>query len=246
MLTQRSGIIILVGVGICVLGIIFAGAVGTEGENSHEQKLASIREFNLPAWSSDFCGVMSSCFAFGLDAGNPIMALTLQHGQQYVAGLPVLVVACRWIHDHFIWCAALNKRNRSYREYLSIPGTWVLKLKLQNTRRSRMLSTRLQRRWPEIQTSRQSAFTEVELLFSAQAPHGTCSFSSIPWAKRRWDAIPSSWTRTWQASSYLAPCGVIRRGGRGVGTERRLVLLTLLSLRAQRSLSDTQIPGVHP
>jgi len=127
LLTQRSGIIILVGVGICVLGIVFAGAAGIskERELSHEQKLASIREFNLKLGLgvATFCGVMSSCFAFGLDAGNPIKALTLEHGTSTMwQGLPVLVVVLAGgFTTNFIWCAALNKRNRSYREYLSIP-----------------------------------------------------------------------------------------------------------------------------
>jgi L-rhamnose-H+ transport protein len=127
LLTQRSGIIILVGVGICVLGIVFAGAAGIskERELSHEQKLASIREFNLKLGLgvATFCGVMSSCFAFGLDAGNPIKALTLEQGTSTMwQGLPVLVVVLAGgFTTNFIWCAALNKRNRSYREYLSIP-----------------------------------------------------------------------------------------------------------------------------
>src|SRR5208282_5529630 len=49
LLTERSGIVILAGVFICVLGILFAGAAGIskERELSHEEKRATIREFNL-------------------------------------------------------------------------------------------------------------------------------------------------------------------------------------------------------
>jgi L-rhamnose-H+ transport protein len=127
LLGQRSGIIILVGVGICVLGIVFAGAAGISKENelSHEQKLASIREFNLKLGLgvATFCGVMSSCFAFGLDAGNPIKALTLQHGTSVMwQGLPVLVVLLAGgFTTNFVWCIVLNARNRSFGEYLRIP-----------------------------------------------------------------------------------------------------------------------------
>ena len=40
-----------------------------------------------------FSGIMSSCFAYGLDAGGPIRHLTLAHGTDTLAqGLPVLVV----------------------------------------------------------------------------------------------------------------------------------------------------------
>lgn len=127
LLSQRSGVIILVGVGICILGIVFAGAAGIskERELSHEQKLASIREFNLKLGLgvATFCGVMSSCFAFGLDAGNPIKALTLEHGTSVMwQGLPVLVVVLAGgFTTNLVWCAVLNVRNHSYREYMRIP-----------------------------------------------------------------------------------------------------------------------------
>jgi L-rhamnose-H+ transport protein len=127
LLQERSGVVILVGVGICVLGILFAGAAGIskERELSHEQKLASIREFNLKRGLgvATFCGVMSSCFAFGLDAGSPIKVLTLLHGTSTMwQGLPVLVIVLAGgFTTNFVWCAILNMRNRSYGEYLRIP-----------------------------------------------------------------------------------------------------------------------------
>ena len=127
LLTQRSGIIILVGVGICVLGIVFAGSAGIskERELSHEQKRASIKEFNLKLGLgvATFCGIMSSCFAFGLDAGNPIKALTLAHGTSTMwQGLPVLVVVLAGgFTTNFVWCMILNVRHRSYGEYFRIP-----------------------------------------------------------------------------------------------------------------------------
>ncbi|MGC1294159.1 MAG: L-rhamnose/proton symporter RhaT, partial [Alloacidobacterium sp.] len=48
-LGTRSGIIILVGVAVCVAGIIFAGTAGIskERELSEEEKRASIKEFDL-------------------------------------------------------------------------------------------------------------------------------------------------------------------------------------------------------
>jgi L-rhamnose-H+ transport protein len=127
LLSHRSGVIILIGVGICVLGIVFAGTAGIskERELSSEQKLASIEEFDLKRGLAvaTFCGIMSSCFAFGLDAGTPIKALTLQHGTSIMwQGLPVLVVVLiGGFTTNFIWCLILNVRNGSYGEYLRIP-----------------------------------------------------------------------------------------------------------------------------
>ncbi|MGB6690376.1 MAG: L-rhamnose/proton symporter RhaT [Terracidiphilus sp.] len=128
LLAQRSGIIILVGVGVCVLGIVFAGGAGIskERELSREQKLASIQEFNLKLGLgvATFCGIMSACFAFGLDAGNPIKALTLAAGTSTMwQGLPVLVVVLAGgFTTNFVWCAILHVRNHSAGEYLGFPA----------------------------------------------------------------------------------------------------------------------------
>lgn len=127
LLARRSGFTILVGVGICILGIVFAGAAGIskERELSTEQKLASISEFDLKVGLgvATFCGIMSSCFAFGLDAGNSIKALTLQHGTGMMwQGLPVLVVLLLGgFTTNVGWCLILNVRNRSYGEYFKLP-----------------------------------------------------------------------------------------------------------------------------
>ncbi|MBS1805176.1 MAG: L-rhamnose/proton symporter RhaT [Acidobacteria bacterium] len=129
LLAQRSGIIILVGVGICIGGIVLAGAAGISKENelSHEEKLASIQEFSLKRGLgvATFCGVMSSCFAFGLDAGNPIKELTIGQGTPVMwQGLPVLVVLLAGgFTTNFIWCLVLSIQNKSYGEYLRIPSS---------------------------------------------------------------------------------------------------------------------------
>jgi len=130
LLSQRSGLIILVGVGICIFGIVLAGAAGIskESELSQEEKRASIKEFNLKLGLgvATFCGVMSSCFAFGLDAGNPIKALSVEHGTSIMwQGLPALVVLLAGgFTTNCVWCLVLSSRNRSYGEYLRIPETY--------------------------------------------------------------------------------------------------------------------------
>jgi L-rhamnose-H+ transport protein len=127
LLTQRSGIVTLLGVAVCALGILLAGAAGVSKENelSAEQKKTSIREFNLKLGLlvGTFAGVMSACFAFGLDAGDPIKALTMAYGSSQVwQGLPVLVVLLAGgFTTNFVWCAILNLLHRSYGEYVRIP-----------------------------------------------------------------------------------------------------------------------------
>ncbi|MGC1617955.1 MAG: L-rhamnose/proton symporter RhaT [Candidatus Acidiferrum sp.] len=120
-----SGRTILVGVGVCLLGIVFAGMAGMSKENelSEAQKRASIKEFNLKKGLlvATFSGVMSACFAYGLAAGDPIKALTIRHGTPVLwQGLPVLVVVLLGgFTTNFIWCAILNVRNRTGYQYFT-------------------------------------------------------------------------------------------------------------------------------
>ena len=122
-LGTRSGLIILCGVAVCLLGIAFAGAAGVskEREMSNEQKRASIKEFALKKGLlvATFSGVMSACFAYGLAAGDPIKAITIQHGTPDLwQGLPVLVVLLAGgFTTNFIWCVILNIRNRTGYQY---------------------------------------------------------------------------------------------------------------------------------
>jgi L-rhamnose-H+ transport protein len=124
-LGTRSGIVILAGVGVCLLGIVFAGAAGMskEKEMSDEQKRRSIKEFDLRRGLlvATFSGVMSACFAYGLAAGDPIKTLTLRHGTLVLwQGLPVLVVLLLGgFTTNFIWCVSLNIRNRTGHQYFS-------------------------------------------------------------------------------------------------------------------------------
>ena len=122
-LATHSGLIILGGVAFCLLGIAFAGAAGVskEREMSTEQKRASIKEFDLKKGLlvATFSGVMSACFAYGLAAGDPIKAITIQHGTPVLwQGLPVLVIVLAGgFTTNFIWCLILNIRNRTGHQY---------------------------------------------------------------------------------------------------------------------------------
>src|SRR5438874_1819082 len=122
-LRTHSGLVILLGVAVCLLGIAVAGAAGVskEREMSTEQKRSSIKEFDLKKGVvvATFSGVMSACFAYGLAAGDPIKAITIQHRTPTLwQGLPVLVVVLAGgFTTNFIWCLILNIRNRTGYQY---------------------------------------------------------------------------------------------------------------------------------
>lgn len=120
-----SGRIILLGVFVCLSGIAAAGLAGVSKERamSPEQRKAVIREFDLRKGIAvaTLSGVMSACFALGLNWGDPIRKLTLEHGTppiwQGLAVLPVLLIG--GFLTNFVWCMVLHARNRSGHEYFS-------------------------------------------------------------------------------------------------------------------------------
>jgi L-rhamnose-H+ transport protein len=122
-LGTHSGLVILGGVAVCLLGIAFAGGAGVpkEREMSIEQKRTAIKEFDLKKGLlvATFSGVMSACFAYGLAAGDPIKLITIRHGTSVLwQGLPVLVVVLAGgFTTNFIWCVILNIRNRTGHQY---------------------------------------------------------------------------------------------------------------------------------
>jgi L-rhamnose-H+ transport protein len=124
-LGAASGRIILLGVFVCLLGIAAAGIAGIYKERamSPEQTKAVIKEFDLRKGLAVaiLSGVMSACFAYGLAAGTPIKALTLGHGTPALwQGLPVLVVVLiGGFTTNFIWCVALNIKNKTGFQYFS-------------------------------------------------------------------------------------------------------------------------------
>ncbi len=118
-----SGLVILIGILVCVLGIVIAGMAGMskEREMTTEQKKATIREFNFTKGLlvATFSGVFSACFAFGLDAAEPLSKLSAERGTSALwVGLPKLcVVLLGGFTTNVIWCLILNRRNKTGYQY---------------------------------------------------------------------------------------------------------------------------------
>jgi L-rhamnose-H+ transport protein len=124
-LETMPGRVILLGIGVCLAGIAVAGLAGFYKERAMplEAQKSAIQEFNLKKGFlvALLSGVMSACFAYGLAAGDPIKALTVQAGTPALwRGLPVLVVVLiGGFTTNFIWTGFLNIRNKSGHEYLA-------------------------------------------------------------------------------------------------------------------------------
>jgi L-rhamnose-H+ transport protein len=118
-LGTTSGLVILIGIVVCILGIAVAGMAGMskERELSDEEKRSSIKEFSFfkGILVASFSGIFSAFFAMGLDAAAPLAELSSQRGTDLLwTGLPKLVVVLLGgFTSNFIWCLILFLKNRT-------------------------------------------------------------------------------------------------------------------------------------
>jgi L-rhamnose-H+ transport protein len=122
---STSGKVTLAGVAVCLFGIAIAALAGftKEQEMPAEQKQKSIKEFSFKKGIAvaTFCGIMSACFAFALQAGKDINAASLAAGTNKIwTGLPALpVLLLGGFTTNFIWCVLLNIKNKSGYQYFA-------------------------------------------------------------------------------------------------------------------------------
>lgn len=123
LLTSRSGIITLAGIVLCLVGIAVCGLAGMrkERELDTEEKQAGVREFDLGKGIivAVIAGVLSACFAFGLQAGGPIAETALAYGADalFQNNASLVVILLGGITTNAIYCLYLNYRNRSFGDY---------------------------------------------------------------------------------------------------------------------------------
>ena len=91
MVSSSWGLMVLAGLLVCVLGIIICGKAGTMKEKQlraaatdpHGMKMKTEYKFGLGMFVSIVSGVLSACFNFGLEAGQPMaMQLPMMYGKQ--------------------------------------------------------------------------------------------------------------------------------------------------------------------
>lgn len=123
-LPTTHGKIVLVGLVMCLVGIAIIGVGGIckEQESAPEKRQQNIAEFDLKKGLlvALFCGLMSSCFAFGISAGEPLAALSAAAGTNPLfKGLPVIcIVLIGGATTNFLWCAYLIAKNKTAAEIL--------------------------------------------------------------------------------------------------------------------------------
>lgn len=124
-LFSGAGLTLLIGVSITLAGIAVIGYAGSlRSKNmSEEEKRAAVKDFALTKglFVALLAGVMSACFALGLDFGSPIKEAALAAGvKPLYAGLPVIfLVTLGGSLTNAAYCIQQNIRNKTGRSYLS-------------------------------------------------------------------------------------------------------------------------------
>ena len=122
-LFEGNGLILLLGVCITLAGIAIIGYAGSlRAQNmSEEEKRAAVKDFALTKGLlvALLAGVMSACFALGLDAGTPIKEAALAGGVEGLyAGLPVIfLVTFGGFLTNAVYCLQQNVANKSMGDY---------------------------------------------------------------------------------------------------------------------------------
>jgi L-rhamnose-H+ transport protein len=127
LVSNNGGLIVLLSVAICLLGIAICGKAGMnkEKELTDEQKTEGVKEFNLSKGLivATISGILSACFSFGIEAGKPMADVATKMAEAsgsttlFVNNVVFVVILLGGLTTNFIWCVFLNIKNKSYKNY---------------------------------------------------------------------------------------------------------------------------------
>lgn len=132
MFSSLAGILTVTGVAITVAGIAIIGYAGSlkSREMSEEDKKAAVKEFALKKGIliAVFAGIMSACFNFGFEAGKPIENVALAHGTNplFQKNPSLIFILLGGFITNLVYCVFLNVKNKTYKDYLTVPGNIFL------------------------------------------------------------------------------------------------------------------------
>ena len=132
LLTRASGLTMLAGVLVCLIGIAVCGWAGISKERqlSEEKKKEAIKEFNFAKglWVAIFAGVMSACMAFGIAAGKPIAQIAVERGvpSLWQNSAVFICILAGGFTTNFIWCVFLNIKNHTTKDYFYSGSTSLI------------------------------------------------------------------------------------------------------------------------
>ena len=129
--TSHWGQLVLLGIGLCVVGIVICGKAGTLKEKELSAGKADVADnkdyrFGLGIAVAIVSGVLSACFNFGIEAGKTMADtanaawMAAHQGQgNFLFQNNVVYIVILWggLTTNFIWCMVLNARNKTFYNY---------------------------------------------------------------------------------------------------------------------------------
>ncbi|EDM35467.1 RhaT l-rhamnose-proton symport 2 [Pedobacter sp. BAL39] len=131
LLSTDWGRMVLMGLALCILGLILCGKAGAMKEkdlSSGTEQSAGNKEYNLKIGLTVaiVSGILSACFNFGLEAGksmadtaNEIWKAANPGAGEFLFRNNVIYVVVLWggLTTNLIWCMILNKKNKTFGDY---------------------------------------------------------------------------------------------------------------------------------
>jgi L-rhamnose-H+ transport protein len=131
LLHTHWGQLVLLGIAVCVIGIIICGKAGTLKEKELIAGKADVEDnkeyrFGLGILVAIISGVLSACFNFGIEAGKDMADTANQvwkaaHPGQgnflFQNNVSYVVILWGGLTTNFIWCMILNARNKTFGDY---------------------------------------------------------------------------------------------------------------------------------
>ncbi len=127
--TDPSGICVMLGLLVCLIGIYFCGKAGVLKEHD----LASLKDggktefnFGLGIVVAVISGVLSACFNFGLEAGKPMAEIANELWKDsnpnqgeflYQNNVTYVVILWGGFTTNIIWCVYLLCKNKTFGDY---------------------------------------------------------------------------------------------------------------------------------
>ena len=120
LIENTGGLIILAGIGMCLFGIALCGIAGVRRESECGLSRSGTTSLKMGFAVATFSGVMSSGFAFGIQAGQPMAKLALAAGAPSLfKNTPIfIVVMAGGFVVNFTWCLFLGLRKGTYRDLI--------------------------------------------------------------------------------------------------------------------------------
>lgn len=129
MLSSSWGITVILGLIICIIGIMISGKAGVMKERELTKKNIGEKneyKFSLGMFVAIVSGILSACFNFGLESGqvmanvaNETWKVSYPGQGEFLFRNNVIYVVLLWggLTTNFIWCIILNIKNKSLGDY---------------------------------------------------------------------------------------------------------------------------------